>query len=118
LRQVLLNLLSNAVLYTDHGAVTVIARVLDQDLLIVVCDTGRGISQDQIKTIFQPFERVDKHLSASTNGSGLGLAIVKNLVELHHGTCWLESELNIGTSCFIRVPLNKKARVEATTLAA
>jgi len=117
LRQVLLNLLSNAILYTDRGAVTVIARVMDQDVLIAVCDTGRGISQDQIKTIFLPFERVDKHLSASTNGSGLGLAIAKNLVELHQGTCWLESELNSGTSVFVRLPLNVPAPIRSTVAA-
>jgi signal transduction histidine kinase len=117
LRQVLLNLLSNAILYTDRGAVTVIVSLIDEGLLIAVCDTGRGISQDQIKTMFLPFERADKHLSASTNGSGLGLAIVKNLVELHQGTCWLESELNIGTSFFVRVPLNKPAPMQATLAA-
>ena len=117
LRQVLLNLLSNAILYTDRGAVTVIVRIVKEDLLIAVCDTGRGISQDQIKTVFLPFERVDKHLSASTNGSGLGLAIVKNLVELHQGTCWLESELNKGSNFFVRVPLNIPARAEETIAA-
>ncbi len=118
LRQVLLNLLTNAILYTERGTVKLVAKVKGGDLLVEVTDTGRGIAEEQISTIFLPFERVDKHLSASTNGSGLGLAIVKNLVELHQGECWADSELHRGTSFFVRVPLNHTTAPQTATLAA
>jgi two-component system, cell cycle sensor histidine kinase PleC len=117
LRQVLLNLLSNAITYTERGVVTVLVSVQNKDLWIEVKDTGRGISESQLATIFLPFERGDKHLSASTSGTGLGLAIVKNLVEMHRGACWVKSELHKGTNFFIRIPLNRPAP-EQVTLAA
>ena len=116
-RQILLNVVSNAILYTDKGAVTVVAKLNGEDLLIEVTDTGRGISQDHIATIFLPFERVDKHLSATTGGTGLGLAIVKKLVEMHQGACWVQSELHTGTTFFIRLPLNHPMPVQATLAA-
>jgi signal transduction histidine kinase len=117
MRQVLLNVVSNAILYTDRGAVTIVATLDGEELLIEVTDTGRGISEDQIAKIFLPFERVDKHLSATTSGTGLGLAIVKKLVEMHQGACWVQSELHKGTSFFIRVPLNHPAPLHATLAA-
>ncbi len=117
LRQVLLNIITNGILYTDRGGISLVAKVAGEDLLVEVIDTGRGISEAQLATIFLPFERVDKHLSASTSGTGLGLAIVKNLVELHRGACWARSELNKGTTFFVRVPLNKPAPMQATLAA-
>lgn len=117
MRQVLLNVMSNAVLYTDRGAVTVVAKLAGEELLIEVMDTGRGIAESQIGKIFLPFERVDKYLSASTSGTGLGLAIVKKLVEMHQGACWVQSELNKGTTFFIRLPLNRPAPMQATLAA-
>jgi len=107
LRQVLLNVMSNAIAYTEQGVISLFARVVGGDLTIEVNDTGRGIDESQLATIFLPFERVDKHMSASTGGTGLGLAIVKNLVEMHGGACWVRSELHQGTSFFIRIPLNQ-----------
>jgi signal transduction histidine kinase len=71
-----------------------------------------------MSTIFLPFERVDQHLSASTNGSGLGLAIVKNLLDLHQGECWASSELHKGTSFFVRVPLNHVPAIPDAIMAA
>ena len=118
LRQVLLNIISNAILYTDHGGVTVAAKVDGSDLFVEVEDTGRGMTEAQIATIFLPFERVDKHLSASTSGSGLGLAIVKTLVELHRGACSVKSELNRGTTFSVRVPLCNNSAAVPSTLAA
>lgn len=117
LRQVLLNIISNGILYTDRGGISLVAKVADEDLLVEVIDTGRGISEAHLATIFLPFERVDKHLSAATSGTGLGLAIVKNLVELHRGACWARSELNKGTTFFVRIPLNKPAPMQATLAA-
>jgi two-component system cell cycle sensor histidine kinase PleC len=117
LRQVLLNVLSNAILYTERGAVTVVAKTIGQELLVEVKDTGRGMTEAQMAKIFVPFERVDKYLSASTGGSGLGLSIVKKLVEMHHGTCWVISEPKKGTTFFLRLPLANPAAVP-TILAA
>ncbi|HEX5280954.1 MAG TPA: ATP-binding protein [Micropepsaceae bacterium] len=113
LRQVLLNVVSNAIMYTDYGGVSVLVRVAGSDLSIEVKDTGRGIDESQLATIFLPFERGDKQMSASTNGTGLGLAIVKNLLEMHRGACSVRSELHKGTCFFIRVPLNCPAPAQA-----
>jgi signal transduction histidine kinase len=107
LRQILLNVMSNAIVYTEHGVISVHARSDGEELQIDVTDTGRGMSEAQMANIFVPFEREDQHLSASTHGAGLGLAIVKNLVQLHLGTCSISSKLNVGTSVAIRIPLEQ-----------
>jgi two-component system cell cycle sensor histidine kinase PleC len=106
LRQVVLNLLSNAVKFTPQGGSVriVCARNADGDPAIVVKDTGRGISHEDMKNLFQPFVRAADAKLADTPGTGLGLAIVKSLVELHQGAITLESRVGFGTTVTVILP--------------
>lgn len=99
LRQVLTNLVSNAVKFTHEGEVTVEVSRLAGDLFKVrVRDTGIGISPAQLKRIFEPFQQAGGHISRSYGGTGLGLAICKELVELLGGSLEVESELGSGST--------------------
>ncbi|MBD2453880.1 AAA family ATPase [Nostoc sp. FACHB-87] len=105
IRQVLINLLNNAVKFTpDGGSITIeiiFPKVIDQQnyLQIAITDTGIGIASENLHRVFEPFIQVDSSLSRKYQGTGLGLAIVKRIVELHGGDVTLTSELGIG-SCF------------------
>ncbi|MBU0664631.1 MAG: response regulator, partial [Proteobacteria bacterium] len=112
MKQVVYNLLSNAVKFTpDGGKVSLVARkVMDagkEFLEIAVTDTGIGISDEDQKKLFQPFQQVDQSLAKKYEGTGLGLAMVKKLVELHGGTVELHSELGKGTCLTVRIPYRK-----------
>lgn len=109
MKQVVYNLLSNAVKFTpDGGRVSLVARKLvdaDQEFLeITVTDTGIGISVEDQKKLFQPFQQVDQSLAKKYEGTGLGLAMVKKLVELHGGTVELASDLGKGTCMTVWIP--------------
>ncbi len=90
-RQVLLNLLTNAMRYTQIGWVKICATVGDGEVLITVADSGRGIAPDKLSRAFETFDRLDE--APLKEGSGLGLAISKKFVELHDGRMWIQSEL-------------------------
>ena len=115
LRQIVINLLTNAINYTPEGGkvkVTVEAFVVqtepghDDDLVkITVKDTGIGIPKKDLPRIFERFYRVDKARSRSSGGTGLGLSIVKHLVELHRGTIRVDSVVGAGTSFIIELPV-------------
>lgn len=99
LKQIFINLINNAILYTPSGG-TVSVKLFEDDhsVYIKVSDTGIGISKEEIPRIFERFYRVDKARSRNTGGTGLGLSIVKHLVEAHHGTVTVESEVGEGTT--------------------
>ena len=99
LKQVLLNLVSNACKFTQKGSVTVACEVVDKNLVVRVIDTGIGIRPDYIDRIFEPFEQVESAIS-DTPGTGLGLPISKKLAEAHYGSLTVFSEYGKG-SCFI-----------------
>ncbi|CAH0117735.1 MULTISPECIES: two-component system histidine kinase PnpS [unclassified Paenibacillus] len=124
LRQILINVLSNGISYTPQGGkVKVTAEPIAQaagerndeasdadpeeyeTIRITISDTGIGIPKPDLPRIFERFYRVDKARSRSSGGTGLGLSIVKHLVELHKGTIQVESELGIGTSFIIDIPV-------------
>lgn len=110
LRQVFVNLLSNAINYTmDGGRVKVTAQVLEKEegeyIRITVADTGIGIPKKDLPRIFERFYRVDKARSRSSGGTGLGLSIVKHLVDLNHGTIRVESRVGEGSSFIVEMPL-------------
>ncbi|MCP8967423.1 two-component system histidine kinase PnpS [Ectobacillus ponti] len=99
LKQVFLNLISNAISYTPpEGSVTVELGLRDSWAVVRVSDTGIGISREEIPRIFERFYRVDKARSRNTGGTGLGLSIVKHLVEAHHGSITVESTVGAGTT--------------------
>ncbi|MFM8321440.1 MAG: GAF domain-containing protein [Chloroflexota bacterium] len=112
IRQVLINLLSNAAKFTEQGSITVEAEPqLDPagraEVMVRVIDTGPGISaQDQLK-LFQPFSQVDGSLTRKTGGSGLGLSITHHLVRMHGGRIGLVSEVGKGTTFYFTLPAQR-----------
>lgn len=104
LRQILQNLVENAVRYTQSGSVTVFARREESDIVIGVRDTGVGIPAEHLPRIFERFYRVDAGRSREVGGTGLGLAIVKHLVEAHGGSVRATSTLGVGTEVAVVFP--------------
>ena len=102
----MLNLLSNAVKFTpDHGHITVRGRALRGSVVIVIRDSGIGITREALAKLGRPFEQVESQLTKSHHGSGLGLAIAKSLVELHAGIMRIRSTPGVGTIVVICLPL-------------
>ena len=104
LRQVLTNLVDNAVRHTAEGSITIASRRTPNGIRIDVTDTGIGIAPDHLPRIFERFYRVDAGRSRSEGGTGLGLAIVKHLVEGHGGRVHAESTLGRGTTVHVELP--------------
>jgi two-component system phosphate regulon sensor histidine kinase PhoR len=100
----LLNLVDNAVKYTDKGSVTVRMASRDGRLAIEVEDTGIGIDADHLPHIFERFYVADKSRSKKLGGTGLGLAIVKHIARAHAGSLQVESRLGEGSTFTIRLP--------------
>src|SRR5690606_804967 len=92
IRQVLWNIVGNAIKFTDHGGITVSIRPENGDVLFCVADTGIGIAPESLPRIFDHFNQIDAGRRESISGTGLGLSISKSLVELHGGRIWVESE--------------------------
>ena len=106
LRQVLDNLLTNAIKYSpDGGRIDVRAWCTEQEIAISVADQGIGLPPDKIGRLFEKFYRVDNALAHRVRGSGLGLAIVKHLVDAHGGRIWVESEPGRGSTFTFTVPI-------------
>ncbi|MBB4954510.1 cell cycle sensor histidine kinase DivJ [Agrobacterium vitis] len=117
LRQILINLVGNAIKFTEAGGViTVDAARLDQNLLISVSDTGIGIEQDKIRTLGEPFVQVQSDYNRQFDGVGLGLSLVKGLVALHGGEFKISSRPGEGTVVEISLPIDGSgvSRIEAT----
>ena len=105
LRQALLNLLTNAVRFTERGSITVRTAQQNGKLLVSVQDTGPGIEARELPTLFKEFRQVHLTQTREQGGSGLGLSISKHLVELHGGEIWAESKVGVGTTVSFTVPL-------------
>lgn len=110
LRQILLNLIGNAVKFTDHGAITVHARARQGMLSIDVEDSGIGIAPDRLDMIFQQFAQADASVARRFGGTGLGLSISAELARLMGGSIDVVSAVGVGTTFTLRIPL-----VEAAT---
>jgi two-component system cell cycle sensor histidine kinase PleC len=111
LKQVLINLLTNAIKFTPAGGnVTIRAVGAEASLRISIDDTGIGIPANDIDKLGKPFEQVENQMTKSRSGSGLGLAISKSLIELHDGLFTIESEENEGTKVSFTLPLEIEAR--------
>ena len=106
IRQILLNLLSNAGRFTINGGVKVAVYVDRNHLVFRVADSGPGIPREKQQQIFEPFQQLDISTRRMHGGSGLGLSISKRLVELHGGKMWLESEEGRGSTFFFSLPIN------------
>ena len=105
IRQVMINLLSNAGRFTERGGVTLRCRVEGDDAIVSVADTGPGIARKDQERVFEPFQQVDASIRRRFGGSGLGLTISKQFVEMHGGKMWLESELGEGTTFSFSLPI-------------
>ena len=105
-KQMLINLVSNAVKFTPMGGrIEVIGgRAANGDFRILVRDNGPGIPADKVEKVFSPFNQVDNRFDRQAGGTGLGLALVRGLAELHGGRAWMESEFGHGCSVFITLP--------------
>ena len=106
LQQILTNLGSNAIRYTESGCVIIVCQTLnDRQWLLSVSDTGVGISPENQAKIFDPYFRVSANQSPTPDSTGLGLAIVGQLVKLLQGEISLESELGVGSTFTVILPM-------------
>lgn len=109
-RQILINLLSNAISYTHEGGkIEVVASKESKHWTLIVKDTGIGIPIHDQSRIFERFYRVDKDRSRDSGGTGLGLAIVKHLIEIYQGRIEVKSEIGKGSEFRLTFPINMKA---------
>ncbi|MGQ9681648.1 MAG: ATP-binding response regulator [Anaerolineae bacterium] len=104
MRQVMLNLLNNAMRFTDSGTITVAIREEHQAVLVSVSDTGVGIPADHLDTIFEEFQQVDAG-PRRRGGAGLGLSLSRQFVDLHGGRMWAESVVGVGSTFHFTIPL-------------
>ncbi len=105
IREVLLNLLSNAGRFTSAGGVSLRAWLEGTAVIFAVADTGPGISEEDRQKLFQPFQQLDGSIRRKHGGTGLGLSISKSFVEMHEGKMWVESQKQVGTTFFFRLPV-------------
>ncbi|MFR3484112.1 MAG: sensor histidine kinase, partial [Clostridia bacterium] len=104
MKQLLMNLVDNAVKYTEEGSITIRAWKAQGNSMIQVQDTGIGIAKEHLERIFERFYRVDKGRSRKMGGTGLGLSIAKHVVERYGGELQVSSEVGKGSSFTARFP--------------
>ena len=105
LSQALLNLIHNAVKFTDKGYVTIRISREPNNILFEVRDTGIGIAEEDQELVFEPFETILEDKNDPRLGFGLGLKIVEHIIDLHDGETWFESKVGDGSSFFFTIPL-------------
>jgi signal transduction histidine kinase/CheY-like chemotaxis protein len=117
LKQMLLNLVSNAIKFTpDGGTVTISSRRLENEVEISVTDTGIGVAEEDHERIFEEFQQLDSGAGRQQQGTGLGLALTKRFVELHGGSIRLKSELGAGSVFTLALPLGAAREASAPSL--
>ena len=115
-RQVLWNLIGNAIKFTDRGQIAVSVRRDNGEVLFTVTDTGIGIAAEHLPRIFDQFNQINPGRRGSISGTGLGLSISKSLVELHGGHIWVESRPGQGSAFHFALP-NRVAEPDTTETA-
>jgi len=113
LTQVLMNLVSNAIKFTEAGSVSIRAKVEDGSFVVTVSDTGVGIAAEDQERVFEEFQQVDSSSTRKKGGTGLGLAIARRIVELHGGRIWVESTPGQGSTFAFTLPLRVGEREKA-----
>ncbi len=139
LQQILYNIIGNAIKFTESGKIKISAQLItdhpkhpehqphapnttnqnigeSQQLQILISDTGIGISPDQLELIFESFEQVESSIDRRYGGTGLGLAVTKQLVELHGGKLWVESELGVGSCFSFTLPISEQPVGDTPTI--
>ena len=117
IREVLQNLVDNAIKYTAEGSVTIALTGDSSVAQVQISDTGIGVPEEDIPHLFQKFYRVDNSMTRSVGGTGLGLFISKKIIELYNGRIWIESQVNKGSTFFINLPrltTNQALRMQKT----
>ena len=104
--QVILNLVGNAIKFTDQGSVTIETKIKNQDFIVTVSDTGPGLSEEDQQKIFEEFRQADGSSTRKKGGTGLGLSISKKIVEMHRGNIGVESTLGEGSTFWFSLPIN------------
>ncbi len=112
LTQVLINLVGNAIKFTDAGEVVITAGASDGSFHLSVRDTGPGISAADQARLFQEFQQADNTITRKKGGTGLGLAISKRIIEMHGGKIWVESQLGQGSTFSFMLPVRVERQVE------
>ncbi len=116
LRQIVSNLISNALKFTQSGSVRVRLQAIDQDgvegLRLIVADTGMGMAKDKLPLLFQKFTQLDSSTTRRFGGTGLGLAICRELTGMMDGAIWAESEEGQGSTFYVELPLPRAVAVE------
>ena len=113
LTQVLINLVGNAIKFTDAGEVAIKAEAHNGSFHVSVRDTGPGISSADQARLFQEFQQADNAITKKKGGTGLGLAISKRIIEMHGGKIWVESQLGQGSTFAFTLPVVVERQVEA-----
>jgi signal transduction histidine kinase len=108
LTQVLLNLVGNAIKFTDSGTIHIGATAADGEFNVAVRDTGPGVPEANRQSIFEEFQQVDSSSTRRKGGSGLGLSIARRIVELHGGRMYVESEVGVGSTFGFILPICSK----------
>ncbi len=108
LEQLFINLIDNAIKYTEKGSITISLQKVGNNIRIIIKDTGIGIPEKDLNRVFERFYVVDKSRSRQLGGTGLGLSIVKHIVLLHKGRIHVKSELGKGTEFIIDIPIPEK----------
>ena len=115
MKQVMLNLVTNAIKFTPRGGKVVVTASVANDMAeLSVADTGIGMRAEDIPRALAPFEQIESDLSRTRQGTGLGLPLTKNLVELHNGTLSIESVPGIGTTVRVSLPVLKMTAAKTT----
>ncbi|MBD2181415.1 response regulator [Planktothrix sp. FACHB-1355] len=110
--QVFINLISNAIKFTDTGSCTISARQQENEMLIGVTDTGIGIAPADQPKVFEKFRQVGETLTDKPKGTGLGLPICKQIIEHHGGKIWVESEVGRGSTFSFTLPISPRINAE------
>ena len=104
IQQVLTNIVSNGIKYTDEGTVTLSASYGSEKLSFVISDTGQGISEESVKDLFKPYKRIEEYKNRNIQGTGLGMTIVGSLIKQMHGQIDVKSTVGAGTTFTITIP--------------
>ncbi len=110
--EVLENLVNNAIKFTEKGSIIIEAKKQKDNVLVMVKDTGIGISKTHMNKIFQPFFQIEPTFTRKYGGTGLGLGISKGIIEQHKGKIWAKSELGKGSIFYFTLPLDNFAKTE------